>query len=69
MNLLDKLNRIAKNELQREVKFTNTNEYLELEIDDTVFKMYITPNNVEEAEERFFWYIVENLLYNFKTKR
>lgn len=69
MNLLDKLNWIAKNELQREVKFTQTEEYLEFEIDDTVFKMNFGPNSVEETKERFFWYVVENLLYNFKTKR
>lgn len=69
MNLLDKLNWIAKNELQREVKFTQTKEYLEFEIDETVFKMVLGPNSVEETKERFFWYIVENLLYNFKTKR
>lgn len=69
MNLLDKLNWIAKNETQREVKLTQTEEYLELEIDDTVFKMFFGQNSVEETKERFFWYIVENLLYNFKTKR
>ena len=69
MKNLDRLIRIMQFKTNNTFSFTETDEFIQLEIDDHVFKQYIMKgDDVEKVKEDMFWYIIENLVGIFKNK-
>ena len=69
MKNLDRLIRIMQFKTNNTFSFLETDEFIQLEIDDHVFKQYIMKgDDVEKVKEDMFWYIIENLVGIFKTK-
>ena len=69
MKNLDRLIRIMQFKTNNTFSFLETDEFLQLEIDDHVFKQYIMKgDDVEKVKENMFWYVIENLVGTFKTK-
>lgn len=69
MKNLDRLIRIMQFKTNNTFSFLETDEFLQLEIDDHVFKQYIMKgDDVEKVKEDMFWYIIENLVGIFKNK-
>jgi hypothetical protein len=70
MKNLDRLVRLIEFGNNQTFKFTETEEYIELEIGDSIFKQYIMKGeDVDKVKEVMFWYVIEGLIANYKTKR
>jgi hypothetical protein len=67
MKNLDRLIKLMQFKTNNTFSFTETDDFIELEIDDRVFKQYIMKgDNVEKVKEDMFWYIIENLIGIYK---
>lgn len=69
MSNLDRLLKLIEFDSTHTFKFTETESVLMLELEDSVFKQYVMKGeDIEAVKDRFFWYIVENFMWNFKPK-
>ena len=70
MTNLDRLVRLMQFKIDNTFSFTEADDFLQLEFDEYVFKQYIMKgDDVNKVKEDMFWYVIENLIGNFKTKR
>ena len=70
MTNLDRLVRLMQFKIDNTFSFTEADDFLQLEFDEYVFKQYIMKgDDVNKVKEDMFWYVIENLIGNFKTKK